>query len=211
MESWIKQLIAYAVGPVRELAEAVKNRIAGIWATIGRVFNGIHNAWSGLRTRARAFLLAVHNFVGEIYSTIRWYITVRVPALLRSAARTMTDWVSKTVKWASDELRKIITTLDKWAKAAVKTVTNALRAFRDWALARINALLADAARLIKRVFTDWGTPARLATWLAAAMWSAFLRLLNGQRDRIATWFLRSSTAFTLWLARALEDIIGRML
>lgn len=211
MEGWIKQLIAFAIGPVRDLAHAVAERISSVWSTIGRVFGGIRNAWSSLRTRALAFLLSVRNLAGETYATIRWYITVRVPALLRDARRVMADWVVRSINWAANELRKLISTLDKWAKTAVAAVTNGLRQFRDWALARINSLITDGRRLLGRVFGDWATPAKLATWLAAAMWSAFLRLLNSQRDRIAHWFLRTSPAFTLWLARTLEGVIGRML
>jgi hypothetical protein len=211
MEGWLRAIVAVAIGPVRELANAVSSRLSGIWSTIGRVFGGIRSAWGRLRARALAFLIKTRDALGEAYFTLRWLIFVRIPALLRNAKRELTEWVSQGIRWLGTELRKLIATLDKWAKHAVAAVTNSLRAFRDWALGKINALIADAARLVRRVFGDWSSPAKLAEWLVGALWGAFLRLVYSQRDRIASWFLRTSTAFTLWLARALESVIGRLM
>jgi hypothetical protein len=155
--------------------------------------------------------MRIRDFMHETYITLRWLLLTRIPALIRAARDAVVRWASSAIHTVDQAIRRVIATLDKWAKQAVASVTNALRQFRDWALGRINALIADAARLIRRVFGDWSTPAKLATWLIGAIWTAGLRLLYGQRDRIATWFLRTSTSFTLWLARSLESVIGRLM
>lgn len=211
MEEWIRQLIAKAVGPVRELAEDVRKRLSGIWSTVGRVFGQVRTNWTALRTRARGYINYSWNLGKETYTTLRWLLGTRIPALIASGRNAVIRWATDAINRAEGRVKALLSTLDRWAKQAYSGLTDRLAGLTRWVtdhLSRLWTLARATARRVSDLLTD---PRKLAEWVMAPLVGAFWRYVHRQRDRIAGWFLRTSPAFTMWLARQLEDVLRRML
>lgn len=211
MRNWIYALANVLPFPLNKGAKWIADRIFSVFND-GVLFSrwlkaGFHSLWAN----GKAFLVASRDWLTETVVTFQWVILTRIPKVAADTLKNAIKWATDRVAWLDRTLRAVIHTLDRWAQNAINAVKSALSAFQNWATRLINALTSNVKSLLDRVFGLWATPQRLAEWLVGALWSVFLRFLYQNRERIASWLIRSSGTFTVWLARELERVLLRML
>lgn len=211
MESWIRGLVDAAESRLASFARAISDRIVALYswvaatltnakAALGRLASAIGNAGNYIISTA-----------SETYLTIRWAITIRAPALIKAARDEVISWATGIVLSAETKLRALVSTLDRWATAAVNSVTNLLTTFREWATERINATIETLTKTATLVYSLLTIPSRLASWLVAAMVDELWRYADRNADRIAQWARARSVSFVTSNIARIEGIISRLL
>lgn len=211
MPPWVIALLANLASPIRRALDAVGQWVSGLVGTIHRVLGGIRISWNLLYSRVRGGIAALGHALSELYSTAWWIIHVWVPKQLLYWNNRISRWVLDGIHKLDRLARGLVADLRSWASRAINGLWDTLNKVRRWAIDRINEIWRTLVRVRDIVLALLTSPARLAEWVIAAIVSALWRYAFRQRDRIASWFLRTSPAFTLWLARTLDSIIGRIL
>lgn len=211
MRNWIYALANVLPWPVNKGAKWLADRIFGVFNDGVAFARWVKDGFFTLARDGKAFLNSAHSWFAEMYVTVRHIVTVRIPRMANDAVQRATKWAADRVTWALNQAKALISTLDRWAKTAISMLRSWAEGAVRWLTGQVNSLIANARKLLDRVFGLWATPLRLAEWLIGALWSVALRYLYQQRDRIATWLFRESGAFTVWLARQLESILLRLL
>lgn len=211
MREWIYALANVLPWPVNKGARWLADRIFGVFSDGVKFARWLKGGFHSLWASGKNFLLAKREWLLETVVTFQWLVLQRIPKIARDTLNGAIKWATARIDWLHSLLRGTIDTLERWAKNAINALKSALSAFQNWATGLINALRSNVTRLLDRVFGILGTPQRMAEWLIGALWTVFLRFLFQNRERIASWFIRGSGSFTVWLARELERILVRML
>ena len=208
---WIYRLIDIVPGFLSAPARWIADRVFGVFDDGVEFSKWLKSGFDYLRAKGSAFTDMLKTLGLETYTTLRWIIQTRVPQLIGSALDTARKWTTDLVNITSAALRGLISTLDKWTKTAVSTIANTLNAVRDALVAKINGLTDKLRRTVDTWYERLTDPRKFAAWVIGAIVLALLNYAYANRDQIATWFLRSSPAFTQWLARELENVLKRLL
>lgn len=211
MPPWVWALLINLSDPVRKALDAIGQWVSGLVGVIHRVLGGIRRAWNLLYARVRGGIAALGHALFELYSTAWWIINVWVPRVANYWNTRISNWVIGWIRKLDHLARGLVAALERWARGAINGLWDTLGKVRRWFLDRIGEIWRTLARVRDIVFGLLTDPRRLAEWAIGAIVSALWRYLYGQRDRIARWFLRTSAPFTIWLARTLDDVIGRLL
>lgn len=211
MRDWVLSLIYSVTGPIRRLAEEVQQRLAVLWGNVTRVFGRIRTAWSRLYQRFVSLRNGILWSAWELYTTLRYWFQVKVPSLLWHVYTNANTWARKAVADALSRAWHWVYDLRRWAIKSLNWLTDSLGKLRTWAVKALGEVWNTLSRTAKRVADLLGDPRRLAEWAAGAMTSAVLRYLHAKREAIGSWLTRRSVAFTLWFARMLDDVIGRIM
>jgi hypothetical protein len=211
MKNWIYALASVLPFPLNKGAKWIADRIWGVFHDGIRFARWLKDGFYALARDAKFFLEYLRLFLGETLATVKWVIVTRIPQLANKAFNDAVKWAQGRIDWVYNTLKGVVATLEKWVKATYNTLKSWAENAIDWLVKQVNALISNVGKLMDRVFNLWSTPARLATWLIAELWKVFLQYVYQQRDKIASWMLNSSAAFTMWLARQLESIIVRLL
>lgn len=147
----------------------------------------------------------------EVVTTFTWVVKTFIPQRVAAAINTVKQWASPLINAALNTAKSLVKNLTDWAKAQLNSLLSALTALRNWATARIDEIKAKLKGTVDVWFDRLTHPDKMAAWLIGAMLGQLFRFAYANRDRIATWFLRASPAFTAWLVRQLDDVIGRLL
>lgn len=211
MRDWILGLINDVTGPIRRFAESVQQRVAAVWSAILRVFGGIRTAWGRLYQRVKAAGAWVREGLAELYWTAKWITLVWIPRHIAAAKAAVLSWTRARLHGLETLLRGLL-------RAAVQALARAINVLRDWTRRlfddvrkAIAALIAGLRRVRDIVFALLLDPKKLAQWAAGAMTTAILRYLDGRKDAIGRWLLNRSVSFTVWFARQLDGVLGRIL
>lgn len=211
MDQWIRDLVAKAVGPVRDIAEAARQRITWIWTTIGLVFGQVRSRWGTYRTLALAFVRGTWSFAGETFSTLWWLDQIKLPRWASQVLNSSTRWARDYANALDKRMRGVVTTLERWAKDRVDWLWREVKAARRWAANEISQLWTMAKWTHRRVRGLLSDPRVLADWLAGAITGAIGRYVHRNADKLGSWLLRRSPGATLWFAQQVEKVIGRLL
>jgi hypothetical protein len=211
VRDWILGLINDVTGPIRRFAESVQQRVAAVWFAILRVFGGIRTAWGRLYQRVKAAGAWVREGLAELYWTAKWLVTVWIPRNIHAAKVAVLNWTRARLYALEALARRLI-------RAAVHMLSRSLSLLRDWTRRLIDdvrkaiaLLIAGLRRVRDIVFALLLDPRKLAQWAAGAMTTAILRYLDGRKDAIGRWLLNRSVSFTVWFARQLDGVLGRIL
>lgn len=211
MEAFLLGLIAGTPGPFRPAVALVVGGILRVFQWTDSLLKRVHYQWNPIADAQRWANDRLRFLRDELYNTLKHTILIRIPQWANNA-------LNYAVRWASDRLtalgswaRGALADLTRWATARLGELRSFATAVRDWAAGLLSGLLADARALKDRVFGLLGTPARMAEWLAAAMWSALWRYGYSQADRIgrALWSARRTIA--LRVVVEVERLIGRII
>lgn len=211
MRTWIYALIDILPWPINKGARWIADRIWGVFNDGIRFSKWIRGGMEYWTVRASNFVRGLRQVLGETYTTLKWIIVTRLPQVAKKTLDDAIKWALGRIDWVWLNLKGVIADLERFLKSQIATLRDWAHKAVDWLTKTVNTLITNVTKLVDRVFGLLGTPARMAEWIVAAMWSAFLKYLSQQRDRIASWFLNSSGAFTMWLARQLESILVRLL
>lgn len=209
--SWIYGFLDKVPSIISAPARWIADRIFGIFDDGVEFARWLKSGFDHLAAKGIAFLTVFYSLSAEIVVTVRWYIQIRVPQLFVNAISTVKQWATAAITLAINGAKALISTLDKWAKNAVASVTNALNSLRNWITAQINTVIDKIRKTIDVWYPRLTDPVKMAEWLVGALIGPFWRYAYNNRDKIARWFLNKSPAFTEWLARELEAILRRIL
>lgn len=211
MEAWIKSLLDLAPSSVRTLAAGIRDRILALYSWVNKVLTGAFSGWGKLATA----LLNARNWVvwglGEAYGTLRWLILIKIPGFVSVKATELRTWATGVVNAAKTELKGLLTTLDKWVKAAIAAATSALNDLRTWATKRVNEITATLATVVSLVNALLTSPTRMAQWLVGAITKEIWLYAERNADRIFRWAQQKSIAFAVDKAKQIENLLGRLL
>lgn len=211
MEGFLVGLIAAAPGPLRPIVALVVGGILRVFQWSNSLLKRVRTQWNPIADAQRWANDRLRYLRDELYNTLKWVIITRIPQWANNA-------LNYAVRWASDRLsalgawaRSALADLTRWATARINDLRAFATAVRDWAAGILAGILADLRSVKDRLFGVFGTPVRLAEWLAAAMWSALWRYAWSQADRLASalWAARR-TVFLRSLAEV-EKLLGRVI
>lgn len=208
---WIYSFIDSVPSIISRPARWIADRIFGIFDDGIAFARWLKSGFAHLAAWGIAFLTTFYSLMSEVVVTIRWYVQIKVPALLLNTANTVKQWATATINTAVNAVKSIVSTLDKWAKNAVSAVTNALNSLRSWVTGQINALIDKLRKTVDTWYPRLTDPVKMAEWLVGALVGPFWRYAYNNRDKITRWLLNRSPAFTAWLARELEAVLRRIL
>jgi phage-related protein len=209
--SFIYGLIGALPSILSGAARSIADRIFSVFDDAIEFAKYIRSGWEDLFTKGSWAFYYIRNFAQEATTTVTWFIKQRIPALIAYAKDEIRTWTNTIITFAINGVKATLSTLDKWAKAAIATVTNALNTARSWLDARINAITSRLSQTVDKWYDRLTNPAKMAEWLFGALVAPFWRYIYNNRDKIVSWFLKSSPSFTEWLARELDAILRRIL
>lgn len=209
--TWIYDLLDIVPGFLSTPARWIADRIFGVLDDGVEFAVWLKSGVDYLRSKGSYFADKVWMFSIDTYTTLRWLLDTRIPALIGSASDTLRKWATSTIATVEKAIRATVSTLDKWAKSAVATLIDSLTSVRDYLLGKVNGILDTLRKTVSVWYERLTDPRKFAAWVVGALVSALLGYLYSNRDKIAAWFLRTSPAFTAWLARELEAVLARLL
>lgn len=211
MEAWIKSLINAARQALEDLGQAVSDRLLAFYNWVTKALTAVGSQFGRLLTAAGAVKTHLVSLASESLTTLAWLLRTRIPALIKAADDALRKWGSALITAAKNELKGLITTLDKWAKSAWATATQSISDLRTWARTQVNSLLANITWVRTQVVALLTSPARLASWLVGAMIAEIWRYADKNADRIILWAQRRSVAYTVSMVNRIEQLLGRLL
>lgn len=209
--TWIYALIDAVPGFLSSPARWIADRVFGVFDDGVEFAKWIKSGVEHLRDKGIAFSDSIWLFASETYTTLRWLAETRIPALISSASITIRTWATNAINAAVNAVKSSLSALDRWARSAVAALADALTSVRDWLSAKINAVTDRLRRTVDVWYERLTDPKKFASWVIGAVILALLNYAYAHRDEIARWLLRSSPAFTQWLARELETVLRKIL
>jgi hypothetical protein len=207
--------LRYLPGPLRTLGRSVAQHIADYGMRIAKrilgFFHFIGVPFERVYTAAHNLRYALSGFMGQAYYAIRWVKDVWIPRMVNTARAQIIAWANTAIAVARNAVLAAVSTVERWARNAVAVVTAFVNTVQRWAQAELNRIWGAIPAPIRNAWLMLLHPDRLATWAVGAMWKAFLRLAEGNAERIGLWLLRSSPAMSLSIARIVERVIARIL
>lgn len=211
METLIRQLIQFAIGPINAFVNAFRNSVLRLWQLLVNFFGGGRVAWVWFRQWWNNWTIAHWYGLLSVYEWGRNLVFNRIPNLLGNLSRQITSWAIGELTKLGNFARGLVDQVIRWASQALNDLRNLLRQLSEWATQLIHQLVTDVGQLVRRVFQDWSTPERLTAWLVGAMFRALWRFFldNVERVSVMLWPLR---ARIIWSTLNLvERILSRVL
>lgn len=210
-KKWIYDFIDHTPGIIRTPARWIADRIFGALSDGVSFARWLKGGFQYLYVKGVYYAQRATGFVTETVTTIEWLITVELPRRALDVLNKARAYTAGLINSARNGLLALINNVWAWATREI----NKLRALADnilgWASREINKIKDVLGRTVY-VWADRLThPDKMAAWLIGALVGPAWRYGYAHRDKIITWALRTSPAFTVWLARQLDDILGRLL
>lgn len=178
--------------------------IASIWNVLGMAVGGLFATVNGFRVH-------LLTFAGTAVNTLWWLRYVYIPRGLDSLWSLAWQAISYAIASARTEVLIWLDGLTRWASAMLTDLREMVSGLGRWALDQIAKVTATISALIRGLSHVLAGPDVLAEWILGALWKSALRRLYAERDRLFIWLFQGSAAFTVWMARVLEDMIVRLL
>jgi hypothetical protein len=209
--AWIYAFIAGVPAIFSKPARLIADRIFGILDDGIKFARWIGKGAAILATQGAAFLGMVTGFAVEVGLTLQWLYLVEIPRRVLSVTQAIQRWVTPLINTMRDALQSAINDLRGWVTRRLNELIAAANSLKNWALGEINWVRDYLRNTVGKWYERLTDPVKFAEWIIGAIISALLRYMFSNRDKIARWFLDTSPAFTLWLTKQLEALIGRML
>ncbi len=211
MEAFLRALYAVIPGWLRPVAAPVIDRLLAVWRWSQSLAVRVRGGWQRVNTGTQRLRDGLERLGGATYDTLRWLTQVRVPALARWSR-------DAAIRWARDRVQELRVAVGSVRTLAIRAVS-ALRAealawlsaLRRWVAGLVGPVLSAVGRLLTRVFDTWATPARMAAWLAGAMWSALWHYAYSNIDRFAEALWSRRRRLTLRTIDEITQIVRHVL
>lgn len=183
MEDWIKGLISTATKPIRQIAEAARQRISAVYSAFKDTLARIRRGFGRWVESAKAWARAQVDQAVAVLLRLRWLVFTELPRRLASLANSIQAWTRARVEELGRLIRAELIRLRDWLVDQVRGALRALAQVRDLLLARIAELKADFLRIRDRVVGLLFDPSRLVTWILAPLMEAIGRYLEANIER----------------------------
>jgi len=211
MEAWLRAVLAVIPQPFRTPASLLVGALIRVWQWSDGLARRTRSVWDPMWIAAHFLRNGIATLGLETLNTLRWLVTVRLPKLFKTAVDSAVKWAADHIIAVANQAKSLVDNLRRWATDRIREALTAIDGLRRWAAGLLAELKSGVSRLLGMVFGTWATPARLAAWLAGAMWSALWRYGWQQADRIAEAAWRARRTLALRTIAEIEHIIGRIL
>lgn len=211
MTDFINGLIAFALRPLRELSNAIIDRLSALWSSVTNFFTRVRNSFTGWIGSASSWVSMQIYHAAATLTTLRWLIFTYVPRRLGDLAASIVAWTMARISDAIDYAIGQLNAFRDWIIDRVNEVIGLLVEFRNWTFARIAEARANIKTLFDHVFGVLGSPQRLANWIVGAMATALLGYIL---DNAVPWgraLVGARVQVALDATQRAEDIVSRII
>lgn len=210
MPSWLNKLIQLAIGPVRDLANAVRDKLSGLWSTIATVLGNIGAQWARMFNVFDRLRWTLRHVLDEIYGSLWRLVREWIPRFVLSRITEAVRWLSGLIGWVERLARTLVRELGDFVGRELNRIGATLDRVRLWLMDEINKDRALLAWLWREVIPRVTSPARMAEWLAGALLSPLWKVLDQHAEAYAEWVLRNSIRVVMRNIARIERFIVRM-
>lgn len=211
MEDWIKGLIRTATKPIRDIAEAARQRISAVYSAFKDTLARVRRGFGRWVDNAKAWARAQLDQAVAVLTRLQWLIFVELPRRLGSLASSIQAWTRARVDELGRLLRAEAIRLRDWLVDQVRGALRALSQVRDILTARLNELKADFLRIRDRVTGLLFDPSRLVAWILAPLMDAIGRYLEANIERWTEWLWSRRRGIEERVLILAERIITRLI
>jgi hypothetical protein len=209
--TWIYAFINYVPAILAKPSRYIADRIFAVLDDGIKFARWIGKGAALLSNKGAVFLTSATNFAVEVGLTLQWLYLIEIPRRILAATSALQKWIALTISAVRDALRALIDDLRAWVVRKVNEIISAANSLKDWALSEVNWLRNYLKNTVGKWYERLTDPTKFAEWIIGAIIGALFRYADKNKDRIARWFLDSSPAFAMWLARELDRLLGRLL
>jgi phage-related protein len=208
---WLSNLADWIWGGIKDLAKELADKLAGLFGVFTGFFHLLRQAWNAVYDGWKLVRNATGWLVGEIYSTMKWFIQTKVPQLISFAVNTLRVWATSFINTVRNTLTHAINLLRSWAVGAVNALKSLIASVQRWVsglLARVWATLTWTYNLVHLLLTS---SERLAAWLAASMFKALWRYVQPRIVDFSTYMWRIRSTLLGGTLKTVEAILARII
>jgi phage-related protein len=209
--AWIYAFINLVPAIIAKPSRWIADRIFAVLDDGIKFARWIGKGAATLATKASAFLASILSLVVEVGLTLQWIVVVEIPRRISTAITASQRLLSSAIGIVRDALKSLIDNLREWVVRRINEIINAANNLKNWALGEVNWLRDYLRNTVGKWYERLTDPVKFADWIIGAIINALFRYANQNMEKIARWFLTSSPAFAMWLARELEKLLGRMM
>lgn len=211
MFAWVESLIDRLPGFLKGAFRAVADVLLAPWRLLVSFFAHIVRGAVAFLTGVLHFVTGLGAFIHELVNGLTRLVTTIIPGWIRTTVDNLKRWAGWAIEHVVGPVRAILHTLEVWAKATVKWLTDRLLGFIKWATGHISDLLSWLSRVGNRVADLVLHPDKLAAWLVPHLWTPVWRFVVSRAEPIGRWFLRNAARAALAGAHLIEDVIAAIL
>ena len=208
---WIYGFIDHLPGFLKNPLHSVADRVFSILDDGVTFAKWIKSGVAYWYTYALALASTLVTLGAEVVTTATWLVKTFIPQRIAAAIDAVKKWVSPIITAALNTAKSLINDLRTFAVAQINKAINLVNTLRDWALGQLNALKDKITKTVDVWFDRLTHPEKMVAWILAPLITALLAYIYGKREQIAQWLLRSSPAFTTWLASTIEKVLVKIL
>lgn len=209
--AWIYAFINFVPAIFSKPARHIADRIFAVLDDGIKFARWIGKGAANLASKGGVFLASILTLVVEIGLTLQWLYIVEIPRRALGALTAAQQWVAPIINAVRNALKALIDDLRAWIVRRVNEIIDAANRLKNWALSEVSWLRDYLRNTVGKWYERLTDPAKFAEWVIGAIIGALFRYANTNKDKIARWFLDSSPAFAMWLARELDRLLGRLL
>lgn len=211
MEAWLNSLLDKIPSPLRGAAKWLLSGVIQVFRWVDGLARRVRVAWNRFTTAAQTLRGGIIYMGTELYTTLRWLVTVRIPRAITDATNRIHSALAALIARVQAEVAAALDAAMRWLRGILASLWAAVRDLRAWVANLVSPWVNRVRDLVARVFDTWATPARLAQWLVGAMWSALWGYVDRNLDRLvmAAWSRRRGLEG--WALARLVELIGRIL
>ena len=208
--SWVHGLFSGAGDIVKEALAWVEHAMALMWRALVHVFSLVNDAWKHMVIAAQIVADLIYGVAHKLYVLAHWVVHTALPAVYR--------WIAHEAARLESLARSLVSHLREWAADLIRDLWSFVNGIVPWVLDHVYKPLHDLATRALHWIEHEGYyaynllthPDRLALLLLAPLWQAFLFVLRGSEQRIATWLLAGVYSAMVVTADIAEDILAKL-
>ena len=210
MPSWINRLIEFALGPVRALATAVRDKLSGLWSTLAALLTTMGRQWGRLQSAFNRARWTIRHIIDENYRLFWRLVKEWIPRFVSARIASLSKYLAQIINQVESSLKKAISSLTAYFHGRINEIAKWLEDLKRWAGDEISSLRSRWQWLTKEVIPRVTSPSRLAEWLAGALLTPLWRAINPHLEAYTEWLIRNSVRIILKNIGRIERFIARV-
>lgn len=200
-----------ARNPIDSLVGSIEARIASVWDTATGFWVRVGREWGTLRTYGQSLVKIGLQHAASTLLTLTYIVAVAIP---RTAAQGLLTAVREARALAASAYqagRADLVTVRDWLKSLVDQALAQVYTLGRWVTGEVNALRANTARVMDRIFGAWATPERLVAWAIDAIVDGLIGWTQDNAVRLGKRLVAARIQIMLTSLHLFEDIVSRIL
>ncbi len=210
MWDYINSLIERAVGPVRRLADEVRDRILALYSTLTTVMGNLGHKFGALANMVSWWRWVIRRQATEIFNTFRYVFLIAIPRAIATGVDEVRRWVSSTVDSVRREARALLDALGRVLTAAINRALSWLDSLQRWAQSQVSAITSWLSWFRNTILPRLTDPAKMAEWSAGAMLGPLMRYVDAHAEAWTERLLGMAVRTVMRLLPRVERFITRV-